>query len=1121
MKGCGKLAFVQLQVMSSYSLLESPTTIKGLVAAAKERGYSALALTDQQVLYASVDFYKACIAAKIKPILGLKLLVSGLLDSENQYPLVILAKDKVGYQHLLKLSTAVMTTEKPLTLADIGHLLSHVFVITPAYTSELATLAAHDLEQAQTYLTKLAKITSDLRIGISLQKQGIALKEPLKQLSDTTQIPLVALEDVRYLEPDDAFSTTILRSIKAGTTLNAEQQVTAAQDGENFLAPATQVFERYQANNLAPAALETEKIAQACQVKLTFHEPLLPKYPVPTHETAADYLRQMATTGLKGRFADKVIPPAYQTRLDHELKVINEMGFNDYFLIIWDVMHYAHQVNIMTGPGRGSAAGALVSYALAITEVDPLKYNLLFERFLNQERHNMPDIDLDIPDNRREDLLQYVHQKYGHTHMAQIITFGTLAAKQALRDVGRVLGLTQFEMADWSKAVPNILHINLTDAYKQSLRLRNLVSDSKRNQLVYKTALRLEGLPRHYSTHAAGIVLADQDLTDYLPLQTGSEGILLTQLPMGNVEELGLLKMDFLGLRNLSILANTLQLVKQQTGESLPINQIPLNDPETLNLFQAGDTNGVFQFESSGIKNVLRELKPTSFEDIVAVNALYRPGPMENIATFIKRKHANTKPEFPNETIAGILGPTYGILVYQEQVMQVAAAMGGFSLGEADILRRAMSKKKKAVIDEKKAEFISGALKKGYQKQAAAQMYEYIERFANYGFNRSHAVAYSMIAFQLAYLKTHYPAAFFAALLNSAINNPTKTKSYLQEAKLRRIKILPPDINQSQLYYRLKQQAILFGLLCIKGLRREFVLQILANRKKQGQFKSLQDFLQRIDAKWLKMDYLAPLVYTEAFTQFNANRAELMQALPELIEALNLSGANVSLFETLAPKKKAVPDLSLAEKLEVEDRYLGAYLSGHPVEKYTNLLTKQPIDQVSALVVGKRSSVLLFVKKIKVIRTKRGEQMAFLSTSDATADLDVTVFPRVYRQISQWLANDQVLLVQGKVANDRGELQLLAEQIQLADNLLPKKTTQTLFLRVTEQAAAKLELPQRLKKSNGPIPVVLFDPTTKNKILLHRDYWVTLTTALTQDLQKLLGKANVAVTNQELSHNKS
>lgn len=1110
-KGDAAMTFVQLQTISANSLLKSPLTVPQYVQAAKERGYQALALTDEQVTSGWLSFYQACEAAQLQAIFGLTISVQGIILTDQAWPLLCFAQNEKGYQQLLKLSSYLMTHDTPPTLTTIEPYLTHVMMVVPAEDSELALLLQQDSDQAPHYVTLLQQHSSQqLWLGITLQAAGQAEHSALQALSRTCQVPLIALEAVRYLNADDAFSATVLQHIGAGTTLTNEDKQRVNQGGPHYLAAATEVAERYRQAGLQTAVTATEQLAQACQVTLTLHQDLLPRFPVPGQLTSTAYLKQKAQQGLAQRFTKQPIPVAYQQRLDYELQVITQMGFADYFLIIWDVMHHAHQVGIVTGPGRGSAAGSLVAYALAITEVDPLAYQLLFERFLNPERRNLPDIDLDIPDNRREELLHYVYEKYGQKHMAQIMTYGTLAAKQALRDVGRVLGLTQLELGRWSKAVPNTLHIDLKTAYDTSLKLRNLVSDSERNQLLFKIACQLEGLPRHYSTHAAGIILSDHDLTDYLALQSGSNGIELTQFAMGDVATIGLVKMDFLGLRNLSILANTLALITTQLGRSFTVAEIPLDDVATLALFQKGDTNGVFQFESAGIKRVLQALKPTAFEDIVAVNALYRPGPMANIPIFIKRKHAHQHGHYPDEKVAAILAPTYGILVYQEQVMQIAAQMGGFTLGEADSLRRAMSKKQKAIIDAKRADFLKGAQQRGYAAADAEKMYQYIERFANYGFNRSHAVAYSMIAFQLAYLKVHYPAAFFAALLNTTISQSQKTKRYLLEARQRQLQVLAPNVNQSELNFIIKQQTIQFGLASIHGLRRDYVQAILQARATGGRFRSLADYLRRLDSKWLKMDYLAPLIYSNALRDFNPNRKALLNQAPELIAALKLSGTDQDLLSELAPKPKQISDFSLKEKLNFEAQYLGAYLSGHPVEKYHALTQYYTLTNVLDLVADQTVQLLVLIKRVKVIRTKRGQEMAFVTGEDATAELDITCFPEVYRQIVALLVVDQILLVTGKVSTDRGQLQLIARQCQSADLLLKAAQTR-LFLKIPSTSPMRQTVPDLLKQAPGLTQVVIFEPDTGQKILLHRQFNVHLTEKLMQKLKEMIGKSNVAL----------
>lgn len=579
------------------------------------------------------------------------------------------------------------------------------------------------------------------------------------------------------------------------------------------------------------ALAESGEIAARCHAEIDMHQQLLPRFPLPKGEEAATVLRETAYRGLKARGLDE--QPEYQERLSYELNVITEMGFADYFLIVWDVMKYAREHDILTGPGRGSAAGSLVSYALQITDVDPILYNLLFERFLNPERVTMPDIDLDFPDNKRDEVISYVVAKYGEQHVAQIGTFGTLAAKAAIRDTARTFGLNSVQLSEWAKLIPSTLGITLEKALKDNPRLEKHIHFSRKNEMIWEIACAIEGLPRHISTHAAGIVISDEPLVDQVPLQKGSQDALLTQYAMGDLEQIGLLKMDFLGLRNLNLLDRVLRAVNYNRKLKLTLKDIPLNDELTLQLFKRGDTTGVFQFESDGIRRVLRNLEPTSFEDIVAVDALYRPGPMEQIDTFIARKHGRQTISYPHKDLKSILEVTYGVIVYQEQIMQVASTMAGFSLGEADLLRRAVSKKKADVLNEQREKFVSGAKQKGYQEQSAQEVYDLILRFANYGFNRSHAAAYSKIAFQLAYLKAHFPAEFMAALLSSVFGNDAKIGQYVSEAKKYGIKMLAPSINSSHYYFQVEgNTSIRYSFRVIRKVPNKFILELLEERKR-------------------------------------------------------------------------------------------------------------------------------------------------------------------------------------------------------------------------------------------------------------------------------------------------
>lgn len=1117
------MSYFPVQTISTYSLLQSTTTPKKLVAAAKTHGYSAVALTDYDVLYGVVDFYQAAKAADIKPLLGVTLRVQGLINQGTEEPLVFIAKNQQGYQNLLKLSSYKMTLGNQATakLADVWDYLHDLFVITPMNGEVVQLLQQGEFSQAKAYLEKLqpAVDPASLMIGVSLEHSH-NLQQTIVQLAAETHTQAIPNDLVEYLTPQEYFPTRVLRAVDAGITLS---NIGEARNelGNHFMRPAAEMEGNYQRAGLADALHNLEQMLHVIDVDLQFQEPQLPKFPVPTDQSAVAYLATLAQKGLQTRgLADL---PAYQARLQDELKVIDELGFNDYFLIVWDVLNWAHQQKIQTGPGRGSAAGSLVAYVLAITDVDPIEYDLLFERFLNPERAQMPDIDIDIPDTRREAVLEYVHQRYGHENVGQIITFGTLAAKQALRDTGRVFGYNPQQLSELSKTLPNALHFTIDEAWAESQAFRNLMIDLPNGELLVETAKMIEGLPRNYSTHAAGVVIAGRPLTDVVPVQAGPDGRLMTQLPKNPVEALGLLKMDFLGLRNLTLLADALANVQVMTGEPFDITTIDLNDQKTLELFQQARTNGVFQFESNGIKNVLRKLQPDSFEMIAAVNALFRPGPMENIDHFIARKHGQEAITYPDAVLEPILAPTFGIIVYQEQVMQVASVLAGFSFAEADLLRRAMSKKDANKLDSLRSQFIAGALKLGHSEAVAIQVYDYIEAFANYGFNRSHAVAYSKMAFQLAYLKAHYPAAFFAALMNSAIGNDVKTKTYIQEVKQQGVAVLSPDINRSYQNFTLFKGAIRFGLSSVKGLRSDFVRDLLTEREAKGPFADLADLISRLPDKWRKADLLNLLIYTGACDNFGYNRNELLQSLPGFIEAIGLSGDSLSLFETMAPKVKKLPDLALSEKLSKEAEYLGAYVSAHPVEQYRQQAIALNAVVISDLQVDQKVMLAVFVNHIRTIRTKKGEEMAFLTGNDATGEISITVFPRLYKQLKEQLTTQRVYFVAGKVESNRG-LQVIADQIRLASSITVGKPSGSVrekskevatgqwYLRI--QAAAdnpttQRELERILEHNHGANPVLLVYAADDRKILLKANLWLKKNNETLESLTSLLGRGNV------------
>ena len=1015
---------VSLQNLSSFTLLESPTKVKNLAENAKKKGYSAIALTDINITYGLVDFYKAAKDTGIKPLLGMQLRINGLIDEANKYDLIVIAKDDQGYKNILRLSSAVNLLtengekENVLTFEDLKKYLGHLILITPSNLhSELKMLQTNNPKMGANYLRKLQDSlpsSSSMYLGVYADSGQQEYINYIRSLATQFSLPLTAVEDGQYLNRNEQFLRRTLQAIKTNTHLENIEQL-AKQAGSHYLKNSEELQVSYRKFDIEDALENAEKIGKICTAEIKFQDPQLPKFKQNKFPTSKEYLHALAQEGLAKRFNNQ-IPAQYQKRLDYELQVINEMGFDNYFLIVWDVMNFAHSVHITTGPGRGSAAGSLVSYALRITEVDPIEYNLLFERFLNPARQQMPDIDLDIPDNRRDEVIKYMFEKYGMNHAAQILTFGTLAAKQVLKDVCRVFGLNKVETYRWLDAIPHSKgKITLAEAYQKSKELQLLVNTNELSKILFATAEHLENLPRHYSIHAAGLVITDDSLAEIVGLQAGPLGIPVTQQTKFNVESLGLLKIDFLGLRNLTILGNIVAALRAD-GIDIDPNQIPLDDQETLALFQRGDTDAVFQFESDGIKRVLEQLHPDSFEDIVAVNALYRPGPINNIDHFINRKHGKERVQYPDPSLKKILGTTYGVLVYQEQVMQTAQVLAGFSLGEADLLRRAMSKKNAEVIQRERAKFIEGAIKLGRKKETAEKVYDYIAQFANYGFNRSHAVAYSKIAFWLAYFKVHYPGAFYLALLNSNMGNRNKIAQYLMQAQEAGIKILPPDIENSKADFSLENGKILVGLKAIRGLRSDLLKQILEIKRP---IKSMTDFLWKIDNNLLSADAVGNLIKAGTFDRLAPNRNELLKINKDLVESVKMAGSNLSLFETLEPKVEEEKMPTAAEKSAMEVEAMGFSTGINPiiaVQKYARKFNAKRLQVFESneqgIAVGK-------LMKVKQITTKKGDNMAFAVFSDTSGEKDFTIFPQVWEKVGENLKIGEIYLLQVRTQSDR------------------------------------------------------------------------------------------------------
>lgn len=1110
------MTFVHLHVRSGYSLLNSTAKISDLVKKASELGFRSLALTDENVLYGAVQFYQECKKYGIKPMIGMITHIK--LEGEETYPLVLLAKNNTGYLHLIKISSAIQTKALDgIPEKWLRHYCDGLIALTPGRNGHIETLIQQQqLTKAIEIIATYKRLFGDDAFYIAIQRHGIEgeWQRELVRLSEETKTPLVATNDVHYIEKEDAFVHDCLLSIQQGMKLHDEGRIKLPND-EYYLKSTNEMVALFA--DLPEAIANTEKIATQCHIDIELGNMKLPKYPVPTNESAHDYLRHLCVKGLYERIASP--SSMYFERLHYELKTIQEMNFSDYFLIVWDFMNFARKQGIVTGPGRGSAAGSLVAYVLYITNVDPIKYGLLFERFLNPERISMPDIDIDFPDERRDEVIQYVVHKYGLQHVAQIITFGTFGARAALRDVGRVMGLAAGEIEQITKHIPNKLGITLQEAYEQSSSFKEAVHASERSRKIFDTALRLEGLPRHTSTHAAGVVISEQPLSDIVPLQQGHGTIYLTQYSMDVLEQLGLLKMDFLGLRTLTFIGNICKLIQQKTGKMLDLQNIPLDDEQTYALLSRGDTSGIFQLESEGMKNVLKQLQPSQFEDIVAVNALYRPGPMDFISMYIKRKHGEEAVTYLHRDLEPILQSTYGVLIYQEQIMQIAAKMANFSLGQADLLRRAVGKKKKDILDQERVHFVKGCIEKGYDETLAHELYDLIVRFANYGFNRSHAVAYSMIAYQLAYLKAHYPFYFYAALLTSVIGDEEKLSDYIQEMRQKHIPLLPPSINQSYYSFSIENGHIRYSLAAIKHVGAAAVKAIIQERKKRP-FSDLFDFCTRLSKRAVNRKTIESLILAGCFDEFGIERATLFASVDVALEHAELMGPYIGedgdLFASelsFKPKYAEASPFSLEEKLAYEKELLGIYLSPHPVSSDAERFRAAgaiDIARVTKEKGGQNIRIGAYIFRERKTRTKKGEEMAFFTVSDESGEIEAVAFPAVYRRYQSFLKKGEVVLLEGKIEVRNKNVQFTIKKVLASDEL----HEQVLYVKVVSDhmRTGKLAaLKQTLQNYHGHIPVVLYYEQERKTVKLSEEYHVNASNECLSELKKLLGDSYVVL----------
>jgi DNA polymerase-3 subunit alpha len=1111
------MEIVQTHVYSEYSLLSSTNRIEELVKKASELGYDTLALCDHHVMYGAVPFYQACLQYKIKPIFGLELTIE---YKEGSFGFIrVYAKNETGYANLLKLATKVghqQSKVPSLTNQEVVPYFRDVLVVIPFQKGVLdEEINNGQFDKAFTWCETWKGGTKRTDWFLELQTldgQNKDRQEKVKRFSEKSGMKLLASHPARFLERQDAASYQVIRAIREG--VKAEDYPLEQEERSFYLHSPSEMRERFSKEMQSIA--NTSHFASLCSVQLELGQRKLPKFPLEDAK-ASDVLRSLCEEGCKRRYGD--LTDEVKERLNKELAVINQMGFNDYFLIVWDFMKYAKEQGILTGPGRGSAAGSLVAYVLYITDVDPLQYDLLFERFLNHERVSMPDIDIDFPDHRRDEVIEYVQRKYGHEHVAQIITFGTLAARAVVRDVGKVLGIDSYVIGQIAKEIPAVPGTTLEKAMQNSTRIQSLISDSNELAALWKIAKKLEGLPRHASTHAAGVVISAEPLTGVIALQAGQSSISLTQATMDVVEKVGLLKFDFLGLRNLTLLENIARLIEHHYGLKVEFSRIPLDDQKAFKLLGSGETTGIFQLESDGMRQVLKQLQPTEFEDIVAVNALYRPGPMEYIPSYISGKHGTKEVLYAHPDLEPILRRTYGVIVYQEQIMEVASKMAGFSLAQADNLRRAISKKKKGELNKHRDAFINGAMDKGYTEQVATDVYELIERFADYGFNRSHAVAYSMISYLLAYLKANYPLAFYTSLLSGVWNNADKLAHHIRECKEAGYEVFPPSVCKSHVLFTIEGEGIRFGLLPVAHVGFQAAKWIIQAREKES-FKDLFHFAVQTDQKIVNKKAIENLIKAGAMDDFHPERATLLFSVEDAwkfaLEVNSFQDETEGLFtlDIQTPEYNEVEPLLIQEKLDYEKESLGFYLSGHPIEQYKSQLQslgRRTLQDASKSKETIRIAGLL--SQVRRIKTKKGESMAFAQLTDESGSGELVIFPRIWESSQQAVIDGELVIVEGHYDSSKGRTQFIVGKIGLVKSILESRgNVTTLYLRISSnhQTPAILEqVKSALLEKQGKIPVILYYEQTKQTKHLSDEYRVKADESSINTLKKILGYNNV------------
>ncbi len=1152
------MSFVHLHTHTEYSLLDGSARIDDIVKKAKELGMPALAITDHGTMFGVIDFYKAALREGIKPIIGCEVYTAPRTmydkDTEkdkNPGHLVLLAKDNSGYKNLIKIVSLGYTEGfyyKPRI--DYSVLRKHhegVIALSGCLAGNIQKkLLQDDYEGARAEAEELEEIFGHEHFYLEIQDQGLEeelkINGLLKKLSEETGIPLVATNDIHYVRKEDAEFHDILLCIQTGKIIEDQDRLKFPNDQFYLKSPE----EMKNIFSDVPSAIEnTLKIADMCHVEFAFNEIHLPNYQVPEGYTNEQYLRKLCYEGLESRYNH--VNKTLKDRLEYELQTIERMGYVEYFLIVWDFIHYAKSNRIMVGPGRGSAAGSLVAYTLKITDIDPIKYNLIFERFLNPERVTMPDIDIDFCYERRQEVINYVVEKYGKDKVAQIITFGTMKARAALRDVGRAINMSYAEVDTIAKKIPMDIGMTIDLALDVNGELKAEYNKDERVRYLINAAKALEGLARHASTHAAGVVISKKAIDEYVPLYLQDKGI-STQYTMGILEELGLLKMDFLGLRNLTVIRDALELIEKNHGVQIDFSELEYNDPKVYELISNGNTFGVFQLESQGMRQFMKELKPDNFEDIIAGISLYRPGPMDSIPKYIQNKKLPEKVKYDHESLEPILNVTYGCMVYQEQVMQIVRDLAGYSYGRSDLVRRAMGKKKMSVMEKEREYFIHGKLndegemeiqgciRNGIPESIANGIYDEMIDFAKYAFNKSHGAAYAVLAYETAYLKTYYPVEFMAALLTSVMGDASKIALYIRNCREMGIKIMPPHINESELKFTVKGKEIHFGLHAIKNVGQNIIEAINRERDKKGKFNTIFDFFDRINIHEINKKAVESLIKAGAFDGLGANRAQMMGIYEKLMEgsqntARNNIDGQISLFQTvndfsdslrgeMLPEIEEFPNKIL---LSMEKEMLGLYISGHPLSEYEDEISKisnvnteillhddrQVKDEMKVVLAGVITS-----KKNMV--TKKNKMMAFITLEDLFGSIEIIVFPNVFDESIAVLKEDNIVALKGKVNIKEEEMpKIIAERIvpiSKSHEINPiayRKSQKKLYLKVAEHLNEEYAIQginRILSKYKGNVPVIIFLEESNKKVVARNENWVNINNDIVfKELRKILG----------------